>query len=47
LIGALREYLFGGFAMLNKPPRPRLSKEREHFLDSAATPSLTKEGNVG
>jgi hypothetical protein len=20
LIGALREYLFGGFAMLNKPP---------------------------
>src|ERR1044071_7588578 len=29
---------------LNKPPRPRLSKERGHLLDGAATPPWPRRG---
>jgi hypothetical protein len=31
--------------LLNKPPRPRLSKERGHFVNAAATPPWAKEGS--
>jgi len=31
---------------LTKPPRPRLSKERGHFIDGAATPPWPRRGAV-
>jgi NitT/TauT family transport system substrate-binding protein len=43
LIGALRGNLKGGFATLNKPPRPRLPKNGHIFL-MARPPRLTKAG---
>ena len=32
------------YRKLNEPPRPRLSKEREHLLDGASTPPLPRRG---
>src|SRR5438552_13988915 len=32
------------YRKLNEPPRPRVSKERGHFLDRASTPPLPRRG---
>src|SRR5437764_14838061 len=43
--GRWRENLFGGFATLNQPPRPRpLRRLRDIFLMGAATPPWPRRG---